>query len=155
MARRRFRSEPSVEKGEINLVPYLDVMVNLIMFLLLTLQVLPDLKEIDFAPPGVGKGAPQPQITVLITQEGHEIVSGQSGARARVPIIAGSYDYAGLTERLALIKRSVPVSENLILVAQADIPYDRVVATLDATRTAADASELFPNVTLAMAIDAQ
>ncbi len=152
MARRRLRTEPSAAEGEINLVPYLDVMVNLILFLLLTLQVLPELNEIAFQPPSDGGGASKPQITVLITEAGHEIVSGQSGARARVPTIAGAYDYAGLTARLARIKREIPVDENLVLIAEADIPYDRVVATLDATRTSADATELFPNVRLAMPV---
>lgn len=164
--RRKKEPDFSIEGGEINLVPYLDIMVNLIMFMLLTFQVVAELKVINFNPPasGVGAGTPDPTkeallLTVMITSKGHVILTSNDGAGTQtVPKGAADYDYAKLSEDLQKLQEMPNLNvdpENLVVVAEPDITYDKVVATLDAARSKKDGTDLFPKVTLGMAVGTQ
>lgn len=169
MGRHRFKKEEhNAMEGEINLVPYLDIMVNLIMFMLLTFQVLAELKMISFNPPasgdpttGINQGEDEEKklvLTVMITKNNFQIITNNDDAgKEKVPLKNGEHDYADLTARLERLKKDVTnLEENLIVVAEPDIIYDIVVKTLDATRTAADGkTDLFPKVTLGMAVGTQ
>jgi len=184
---RPHHEEGSIEGGEINLVPYLDIMVNLIMFMLLTYQVLVELRLISFNPPAAGPG-PAPgdkpkeetkMLTVVIYGAGFKLLtSDESAGTELVPKKNNDYDYAGLKDHLKEIKTAVKVDPHLVVVATPDVIYDTVVKTLDAARcdisgTAPHtpppapgaavkqsvcpdtAAELFPDVTLGMAVGSQ
>lgn len=56
-----------------------------------------------------------------------------------------SYDYAGLTETMVLVKDEFPDEQQVIIRAEADIKHEVVVLTLDAVRSQGD-RELFPEV---------
>jgi biopolymer transport protein TolR len=156
------KDEHSVADSELNLVPYLDIMVNLIMFMLLTFQVTADLKVINFNPPasggGGGGGAPADEplrVTVLVSSEGFQVTTTQDGNGSEsVKMKDGDWDYVELKGRLARIQREVPnLDPNLVVVAEPAIVYDTVVKTLDAARLTPDGSDLFPNVTLGLAVE--
>jgi biopolymer transport protein ExbD len=170
VGRHRFKQdEHNPSEGEINLVPYLDIMVNLIMFMLLTFQVLAELKMITFNPPASGGDdtvttgdkdeEKKLMLTVMITKSGFQILTTDENAGKEVIPAKndGDHDYADLTKRLERIRKDVTnIDENLIVVAEPDIIYDVVVKTLDATRTTADGKkDLFPKVTLGMAVGTQ
>ncbi len=85
----RRRSEPKElspdeEGGEINLVPYLDIVINVIMFLILTVTVALALARMDVSAPRYGAGAgagaqgPQLNLTINLTQSGFT-VAGAGG----------------------------------------------------------------------------
>jgi hypothetical protein len=66
----------------------------------------------------------------------------------------GQYDYKSLTEKLKEI-RSAPdnaTETKANFSADAQVPYDIVIATLDAMRTTEDGKLLFPDVALAAGI---
>jgi biopolymer transport protein TolR len=165
--RRRIpEDEHDIADSELNLVPYLDIMVNLIMFMLLTFQVVLELKIIQFNPPASGAGgasadAPDEKpllLTVMITGSGLRILTDNADAGAEtIPMVDGKYDYAKLSENLRRLKfdSGLKIDENLIIVAEPQIDYDTVVATLDAARATKDEKELFPHVTLGMAVGTQ
>jgi biopolymer transport protein ExbD len=171
--RRRFKQEEdSASVGELNLVPYLDIMVNLIMFMLLTFQVLAELKIINFNPPASGsenqigkQSDPNEKVvmlTVMITNQGYQILTnddtlGKEIIPTTVTDGKKEHDYAKLTAQLIDIRKrlqvgTTKVDDNLIIAAEPDIQYDVVVKTLDATRTKEDGTDLFPLVTLGMAL---
>lgn len=185
MSRRHKQEEHSLAEGELNLVPYLDIIVNLNMFMLLTFQVVLEMKVINFNPPAsgsstdiVGKQDEQDKVvvlTVLVKESGHAITTDANAGAVEVPKIGcvvppppapndscfggKSYDFTKLQKELETLKKRTDIHvdpENLILVAEPAITYDHVVATLDAARYMVDGKEeLFPHVTLGLAVGSQ
>lgn len=159
--RRGGHEEEGIEGTELNLVPYLDIMVNLIMFMLVTYQVLVELNLIQVnAPTRGGSNAlsdnpdEKPLIlTVAITGQGFRILTTDvTAGTENIPMKGNDYDYAELTLHLERIKSGVKVDPHLIVTADPNIVYEKVIATLDAARTDTSGNELFPKVTFGMAM---
>jgi len=153
--RRRIHDEEHA--GELNIVPYLDIVTNLVMFMLLSMTGLVAFGVVNVSAPRIGgepaaEGAAENQprllLTVAISRQGFYIAGagGVLGGPAEqasvdkaqpptVPLLGnGRYDYAALTERMARIKDRYPAETNLILSADEDVPYDVLVQTMDACR---------------------
>ena len=81
--------DPSEEMGELNIVPFLDIVVNLIIFLLATVQAVLAIAQIDAQLPQlgrrVGRGSESPttslNLSVTLTSDG-VVVSGSGGKLA-------------------------------------------------------------------------
>lgn len=174
--RRRVHLEE--ETGELNIVPYLDVVVNLVMFMLLSMTGLLAFGVLNVSAPKIAEGsvaaaeaAEQPKLllTVAIGREGFYIagsggVLGQDAPApdaTRPPTIGkkdGKYDYAGLTDALVRIKERYPKEQTVILSADPDVVYDALIQTMDACRerkiTGPDGKpareKLFPAVSLSL-----
>jgi len=152
--RRRIREDEEV--GELNIVPYLDVVVNLVMFMLLSMTGLITLGVLNVSAPKIsGEGAaaglaaesgPKLLLTVAIGKAGFFVagaggVLGPEGAvedQTRPPTVPrradGQYDYAGLSRALAEIKDKFPSETQVILSADQDVVYDTLIQTMDACR---------------------
>ena len=151
----RRRVHPHEHTGELNIVPYLDIVVNLVMFMLLSMTGLISLGVLNVSAPKIsGEGAggaqveekPKLLLTVAVGKQGFYIAGagGVLGAEAssadttRPPTIPlrgdGKYDYAALTEHMKVIKGQFPNETQLILSADADVVYDVLVQTMDACR---------------------
>jgi biopolymer transport protein TolR len=176
--RRRFRE--SEEIGELNIVPYLDIVTNLVMFMLLSTVGLISLGVLDVGTPHIGQpdaglansGAQDTRplnLTVGITSKGFYVAGsggvlgdekGQQGVdMTRAPTLpkkGGDYDYKGLTRLLSSVKDKFPKESRVILVAENNTPYELVIHTMDACRegpAAANTGEprkLFPEVWLSV-----
>ena len=145
---------------ELNLVPYLDIMVNLIMFMLVVTAYLVELKEAPVMAPayggsGSGGDKPKPYLSVAVTPSFFGILSSDP---AQIPAFqldkgAGEYPYKELTAKLREYKTSYGenLAENLVLTPDSSVPYSVVVATMDAARTD-KAGTLFPGITLSVAV---
>ena len=146
ISKRKLRPRDKDELGELNIVPYLDIMVNLIMFMLVTFQVLVELRTISFNPPGSGPAGPvKAFLTVLVEQDRYLVL--RNGASVRdLPNTPSGYDTVGLTG--ALVDENHGVDPNLVVAATPDVPYGAIVQTLDAARTSGDGTPLFPQIVL-------
>lgn len=165
------------EEGELNIVPYLDIMVNLIMFMLVAQATVVSLGMIDVTAPtyaavdsgGDGKSSEDnpkklKRLTVGVAQRGFYIAAiggvlpGQSeesagvtaaGVQTRPPSVPllpdGAYDFKALARQMRGIKNKFPDTKAVYVAADNNIPYEVIVATLDATREDAK-GELFPAV---------
>ncbi len=157
-SKRKLRPRESEETGELNIVPYLDIMMNLIMFMLLSMTGLVSFGVLNVsapkysaANPGQPAGAednkPKLLLTVLISDKGFfvagsgGVLPGDTGAAAPgegQPTIArrgdGEYDYGALAAKMIEIKRAFPEESKIIVGADAKIPYDVLVKTMDACR---------------------
>jgi biopolymer transport protein ExbD len=150
--RRRIREEEHT--GELNIVPYLDVVVNLVMFMLLSLTGLVGLGVLNVAAPKIAGEAPAAErverppllLTVAIGREGFT-VAGAGGVVGReaaadvarpptIPLRDGKYDYAALTEEMKRIKAQFPSETAIILSADPGVLYDVLIQTMDACREA-------------------
>lgn len=178
LVRRRTRHLQFTERtGELNIVPYLDIMVNLIMFMLVTITTSISLSVLGVSAPKynqqVGGGPttppkPELQLTVFISMKGFYISArggyiGSDGQplakgapRPETPTIerrGDDYDFARLTDMVAKFKEENPTESRVILVADYRVPYDTVIKSMDALRAreangGKETKELFPDVFL-------
>jgi len=166
-AMRRMRDhheELEEETGEINLVPYMDIVTNIIIFLLASVVNQVALGNVNVSVPTLSSGAgaadedkpekPPLNLTVSVGATGFT-VAASGGVLPVIPKLpSGQYDYASLTAKLQEIKGAPGnVDETKAnFNADATIPYDIVVATLDAMRQNSDGKVLFPDVAFAAGI---
>jgi biopolymer transport protein ExbD len=161
---RDHNEEIEEEAGELNLVPYMDIVTNIIIFLLASVVNQVALGNINVSSPTISAGGgaatdtppekPPLNLTISVGASGFTVAA--SGGV--LPIIPkqpnGQYDYAGLTKKLREIKSNPDNADETKanFSADANIPYDVVVATLDAMRQGDDGKILFPDVNFAAGI---
>ncbi len=171
-SRRKIKPKEPEDSTELNIVPYLDILMNLIIFMLLSMTGLATFGTLNVNAPSYGAGGAGPSdekppllLTVAISKKGFFVAAtgavlpgvAEAGASPSdtapptIPLKAdGRYDYDSLTEKMKEIKVAVGSDESkVILAAEADTQYEVLVATMDATRETKDRKLLFPDVTLA------
>jgi biopolymer transport protein TolR len=159
--------DPSELSTELNIVPFLDIVVNLIMFLLATSEAVLAITQIEAQLPQLGKGGGKPKdaglnLSVTLTDNG-VIVAGSGGKLApgcsqvmagramTVPKTTSGYDWAALTECVSKVKETYPSEEDVMLGADPMIQYEHVVAAMDAVRSDGKQT-LFPKVLLSAGV---
>ncbi len=165
---------PDEEAGELNIVPFLDIITNVLMFVLASISVTFTVSLIADAP-RQGKGGVAANIkdeslnlTVLIVTDGYTIkgrgatiAEGCQGIGAgkptvpRVPAQPGEtmenglkYDVAGLQKCARKLKDEVPnadMEQQVMVTANPNVPFQEIVRVMDAVRRD-DKGDLFPNV---------
>ena len=169
---REDHEDEEMENGELNLVPYLDIVTNVIMFLMMTTTFAAALADINVAAPTVSRSAEAASqsdsskvdlnLTVSVTEKGVTIAASGAvlfqdnvpGKLPTVPKVAATrdYDYAMLTRKMREIKDQFKDETKVIINANPDITYETVVATMDAIRSDG-ALTLFPDVVLAAGVN--
>jgi biopolymer transport protein TolR len=163
--------EMSEESGELNLVPFLDIIMNIIIFLLATVTFQAALANINITLPTASvvtqaPAAPRPELnlTVAVSERGFTLATSGAvlfrGFRLTpdgvvqttrelptLPFIGGQPDFAGLSRVLLEIKQRFPDEERVILTASPLIQYEVLVKTMDAMRES-EGKSLFPGVLL-------
>jgi biopolymer transport protein TolR len=161
--------DPSEVAGELNIVPFLDIVVNLIMFLLATSEAVLAIVQIEAQLPQLSKGGKgpasnEPSLNLNVTlTDGGIIVTGSGGKLApgcdevtsgrvmTIPKKGADYDFPALTECAAKIKARFADERNVIVGADPVIHYEHVVAAMDALRSKGK-QELFPKVLLSAGV---
>jgi biopolymer transport protein ExbD len=151
---------PDEEGGELNIVPFLDIIVNILIFVLATVAVT-FTATIETNPPasrGAGvRSAVQQEalnLTILIVNDGFGIkASGGNiapGCENPGPVIAipkknAKFDYAALNACAARLKKASPAFEDetqVFISANADVAYETVIGVADAVRKTSDGKEV-------------
>lgn len=169
-SKRKLRPKEEEEMGELNIVPYLDILMNLIIFMLLSMTGLATFGILNVNAPNYGAAAgggsdsdkPSLLLTVGIAKTGYFVAAtgavlpgvaeGQAnpqGAPTIARLANGDYDTKSLTEKMKEVKTAFPQESKVIIAAETDVPYEALVATMDALRETEDRKLLFPDVTLA------
>jgi biopolymer transport protein ExbD len=157
--------EAEEETGEINLVPYMDIVTNIIIFLLASVINQVPLGTVNVSSPTFGVGGsgenqaekPALNLTVTVGNTGFTL-AGSGGVMPAIPKLpSGDYDYLALTTKLSEIKKEFSDETKATFNADAVTPYETVVKTLDAMRTYKDdkdqhEKELFPDIVFAAGI---
>lgn len=176
---REVGEEMMEESGELNLVPYLDIVVNIIMFLLATITFSAVMGHINVNTPttstvssGEQQDTPPKQdlnLTVSISERGFTIAASGgvlyegwtwNGATLMqttsniptIPLKGSEYDFDRLTQQMRTIKDHYPEETKVILNANPQIAYEKVVATMDAIRNEGS-KVLFPEVLLSAGVN--
>jgi biopolymer transport protein TolR len=158
---------PDEEGGELNIVPFLDIITNVLMFVLATISVT-FTTMIDSQPPRQGGPSARPptkpslalNIVVIdkgfiVSAFGQRIGEGCQGAGSGVAVGLKSvdgqqdYDYGSLTQCAKRLKNQVAEAADetaATLTANKDIPYQVIISTIDAIRRSDDGQEMFPDI---------
>jgi biopolymer transport protein ExbD len=137
-ALRELERNELANRGEapINLVPMIDVLTVLVLYLLVGTIfrhfTILQLNMPNTAPVTV-EDKPPLELSVTIRATGLEI-SDRLGALQRIDNTAGAYDMAALTQLLLQIKQKAPQETSINLLLEPDIPYDTLVHVIDAVR---------------------
>ena len=166
-AMRRMRDhneEIEEETGEINLVPYMDIVTNIIIFLLASVVNQVSLGNVNVTVPSlqsagasaVDEPPPKPplNLTVTVGATGFTIAAS-GGVLPLIPKLPNNqFDYKQLTKKLLEIKSSPDNADETKVNFNADsnVSYDIVVATLDAMRQDDAGKVLFPDVAFSAGI---
>ncbi|MCG8316575.1 MAG: biopolymer transporter ExbD [Pseudomonadales bacterium] len=146
--------------AEINITAFMNLMVVLVPFLLIT-AVFSQMSILELNLPA---GAPVEQeeekkppivLEVLIYNDRLEVVDRQTGPLKIIPSIAGSYDYKTLVSTLKAVKKRFPDITAITLLLQANTSYDVLVQTMDSVRSTTQEidgeesqAELFPDISI-------
>ncbi|MBI5510477.1 MAG: biopolymer transporter ExbD [Deltaproteobacteria bacterium] len=133
----------------LNLTPLMDVMSNILFFLLAafgasSLAILATTVPVQSSEE-TSIAADDDKVTVTVRAEtsGGFSIQCESVSMtkeqlraygARLPKIDGKFDYPGLTAGLKRVKERFPGSSSMILVPDDEIPYDQIVKIMDAAR---------------------
>jgi biopolymer transport protein ExbD len=160
---RHVEPPPGEEMGELNIIPYLDIMMNIIVFVIATMTVVL-VSTIDTTPPAAGSGRGTRQaskalnLNAIITSEGvslktsdGNIATGCTGLGGGITVpkrADGEHDFASLTRCARELKKQnerFAAETQVTITANPDVAYQIVVETMDALRVDAQ-GELFPSV---------
>lgn len=155
---------PDEEGGELNIVPFLDIIVNILIFVLATVAVT-FTATIETQPPASGGSGVRKEIeskalnlTVLIVNDGFSIkaaggnVAGGCegvGPGLAIPFKSGAYDYDGLTDCATKLKQSSSdfADETQVYIsANPGTDYQTLISTIDALRSTRQGDALFTDV---------
>lgn len=154
-----------------NIVPFLDIVVNILIFVLATVAVT-FTSTIETTPPagkGTGVRASVPQdtlnLTVLIVNEGFSLkASGGNvapgcngvGAGISIPKKGNQYDFEALNRCAARLKASNPAysdEDQVFIGANPGTEYQLIIQAMDALRQTADGQKpLFDRVNFKVAL---
>lgn len=164
MSLRSRRRARQFESTELDLTPYMNLLVVLAPFLLVTavftrlsvLEIyLPSTVE---TPPGLEVALPDPaeqlQLTISITESGLLIANGNN-VISLIPPAPNGPNLEAASAVLQQVKARFPEVENAIILSKPATPYETLVQVMDATRVAFVEVEggqnrisLFPNISL-------
>ena len=121
-------------------MPFLDIIVNVMMFVLATVAIT-FTSTADVKPPSTmpSHGAPS-GLAIVVALDGFSVKTS-AGTVANVP----RGDYAELKRVVSSLKSS-PDDKSVTITASAGVPYASLVATMDAVRQTDDGKDLFPDV---------
>ena len=159
--------DPAEEGGELNIIPFLDIITNVLMFVLATITVT-FTTMIDSEPPRQGGGSsrlptkPTLSLNIIVVDKGFivsafgtRVGEGCQGAGSGLAVGLRSadgredYDYGSLTQCAKRLKNQVPEAADetaATLTANKDVPYQVIISTIDAIRRADDGQVLFPDI---------
>jgi biopolymer transport protein ExbD len=145
------------EEG-LNITAFLNLMVILIPFLLITAAFNRfSILELYLPPASEGalKAIKELQLEVIIRKESLEVADQRGGLIKRIHNNAEGYDYQALNELLVQIKIRFPEKRNVFILSEPQTHYDTMVQVMDAVRMTEQVeagslvqAELFPEISL-------
>ena len=159
MMRSRRGSRRNVDTAELNITAFMNLMVILVPFLLIT-AVFSRLAILELNLPGSSTEPANPQELVfqleVIVREGRiEVGDRNVGALGIYPNTVDGYDYEALSAKLSEIKQSYPQKTEAAILLESNIAYDTLVQVMDRVRIQEKIedqrilrSDLFPDISI-------
>jgi biopolymer transport protein ExbD len=154
---------PGEEAGELNIIPYLDIIMNIIVFVIATISVV-FYATVDTQPPAAGGGrgtrmaSKALNLTALVTSDGIALKTSSGniatgcqaiGAGITIPKKGGdNHDYPELKRCARELKKQndrFAEETQVTITANPDVEYQIIINAMDALRNDKD-GVLFPDV---------
>ena len=137
MARKHHYRRRSKGSVELDVTTFLNLMVALIPFLLIT-AVFSRIAIVELNLPsssgGAGTTKPEFRVEVIVREAGLEIGDGTT-VIAAIPKKNGNYDLERLSELMVSLKQDYPESDAASVLLEEAIPYDYLIQVMDVVRT--------------------
>jgi len=161
MIRSRKSGRRNVETAELNITAFMNLMVILVPFLLIT-AVFSRLAVLELNLPGSSSEPVEPQeqafqLEVIIRADKIEVGDRNQGLLGVYPNKGDGYDYEALSNKLSELKRRYPSKTDASILLEQDIEYDTLVQVMDRVRIAERVDEeeqsvkrydLFPDISI-------
>jgi len=161
MIRSRKGGRRNVETAELNITAFMNLMVILVPFLLIT-AVFSRLAILELNLPGSSSEPVEPQdqtfqLEVIVRADKIEVGDRNQGLLGIYPNTADGYDYDALSTKLAELKDRYPRKTDAAILLEQDISYDTVVQVMDRVRVEEEVDEdqesvvrhdLFPDISI-------
>ena len=138
MNRRSLNKRRSRHRGgpELNITSFMNLMVVLVPFLLIT-AVFSRITILELSVPTASGGSqvvkPNFAIEVIVRKAGLELANGSSVVAA-IPNQMGEYDLEKLTRILLRLKNDYPEKDDATVLMEPDIQYDHLIRVMDTLR---------------------
>jgi biopolymer transport protein ExbD len=146
--------------AELNITAFMNLMVVLVPFLLMT-AVFSHITILDLnLPPPGAKDVQQPkqppyELRVTIRSNMLVISDNRRGLIKRIPSKGGQQDFANLKQTLKQVKARLPKHSNITILAEQQTSYNDLIRTMDSSRSyraQVDGvwvfAELFPDISI-------
>jgi biopolymer transport protein ExbD len=155
--RRRFHRRP--EETELNITSYMNLMVILVPFLLIS-AVFSQITVLQLNMPQAGAVAGEndkPALQLELILRGRDLIINNAAGRPidKLPGSAGGVDIRALSAALYQLKQRYPEHSEITLLLEADTDYETLIALMDAVRSRMVASgmatievPLFPDISI-------
>ena len=160
MMRSRRGSRRNVDTAELNITAFMNLMVILVPFLLIT-AVFSRLAILELNLPGSSNEPADPQeltfqLEVIVRTGQIEVGDRTIGALGVYPRGENNdYDYDALSKKLSELKARYPEKTDVSVLLESDIPYDTLVQVMDRVRIAESIegdrivrNDLFPDISI-------
>ena len=152
------RKHPAVE---LNITAFMNLMVVLVPFLLMTavfshITIL----DLNLPPPGANKNIQKPkkppyELRVTLRKNMLVLSDNRLGLIQRIQTKNGAHDFARLKETLKRVKARIPDHTNITILAEQRTTYDDLIKAMDSSRSYRAQvegewvfAELFPDISI-------
>ena len=161
MARRHHYKRRSRDPAELDMSTFLNLMVVLVPFLLIT-AVFSRLAVLELNLPGSSSEPVEQQdqtfqLEIIVRQDKIEVGDRNQGLLGIYPNTDTGYDYTALAEKLSQLKERYPTKTDASILLEQDISYDTIVQVMDTVRVMQavdeeegriDRTDLFPDISI-------
>ena len=154
------RGRRNVETAELNITAFMNLMVILVPFLLIT-AVFSRLAILELNLPGSSTEPADPetqvfQLEVIVRKDKIEVGDRNQGLLGIYPNTEeGEYDYEALSVKLVELKERYPSKTDAAILLESDIEYDTLVQVMDRVRVDQEVvdgaivnNDLFPDISI-------
>jgi biopolymer transport protein ExbD len=158
-SRRGGHRRHSADIAELNITAFMNLMVILVPFLLIT-AVFSRLAILELNLPGSSTEPANPQeqtfqLEITVRKGQIEVGDRNVGALGVYPNSDVGYDFEALSTKLTDIKKKYPEKTDASILMEAEIPYDILVQVMDRVRVSVTVddknisrSDLFPDISI-------
>ena len=159
MDRVRHRKHKHQEAAELDVTPFMNLMIVLVPVLLLSM-VFTHTTVIDLNFP-TGEGADAAfdpdavHLEVVVREDSLQVADGRGGVIRKLPLVDGQHDYAELSLVMQELKRRMPEKQDITVLLEQETDYQTLVTVMDTVRSYPTVqhpevvqAELFPVISL-------
>lgn len=145
---------------ELNIIAFLNIMVILIPFLLVsTVFSRTNILELNIPPAGPSLPLTElkndMQLVITIRKDSIDVGDTVGGLLKRIPITPKGHDFRALSQLLTQVKTRFPDKKSATILPEPEVTYEILVQVMDAVRSVAQVqsatvvrAELFPEISI-------